>query len=116
MKEFELKITPRSKEEITNFKNFQTYNTFSFKANTGKIVFLNASYPGRHIYQPYYVVDTTGYPLRYKVGDESIHPMLSLQELAYDDIIVFYTQDDIDFKNNLKKQKAAAAAIVQPNP
>jgi len=92
---FQINVVPKNKDEITSYKNFMTSNSFKFKDNEGKVVYTNFHYPGKHIYTPYYVTGEKAVPLLYNNKDNYREtPIFSLQELSYEDIIIFYTPEE----------------------
>ena len=92
---FSINVVPKSKEEITNYKNFVVAANFKFKDNEGKILYTNFHYPGKHIYTPYYVTGEKAVPLLYNSKDNYREtPVFSLQELTYEDTIIFYTIEE----------------------
>src|ERR1041384_4321820 len=92
---FSINVIPKNKDEITNYKNFMSSSVFKFKTCEGKIVYTNFLYPGKHIYTPYYVYGDTASPLLYMDDKNNREkPMFSIQDLNYDDVIVFYTPEE----------------------
>ncbi len=97
MNEFSMKLAPKDKEEITKFKNFYSIKTSTFKKYAGKIIYTNHEYPDQYIFRAYFVVGGTGHPISYSPSGSmnKEHPSFSLQELDYEDVIIFYEKDDI---------------------
>lgn len=92
---FSINVVPKSKDEITNYKNFISSTAFRFKDHEGKIVYTNFLYPGKHIYTPYYVYGSSASPLVYMDDKNNREkPIFSIQDLNYEDVIVFYTSDE----------------------
>jgi len=108
MPEFDMKLVPKDKSDLTKFRNFYTFGGISFDQFNGKIVYLNAQNPDSHIYRPYYMMGGTAHPLIYGTMADRKTPMLTLQELTYDDNIIFYTHADIEKLEAQKKAKATA--------
>lgn len=105
MPEFDLKLIPKDKADLTKFKNFHPVGSVSFNDFNGKVVYLNANHPDSHIYQPYFIRGGTAHTLSYS-NDSKLdikYPLFTLQELSYDDTILYYTQDDIDKIEAAKK-------------
>lgn len=106
MPEFDMKLVPKDKADLTKFKNFHNLNGCSFDQFNGQIVYLNAGNPDTHIYRPYYMSGGIAHPLFYgSIGDKK-SPMLTLQELNYEDNIIFYTHADVERLEQQKKAKA----------
>lgn len=102
-----MKLVPKDKADLTKFKNFYTLGGVSFDKFNGQIVYLNANNPDSHIYRPYYMMGGTAHPLSYGGIQERKHPMLTLQELNYDDNIIYYTHEDVERLEAQKKAKAS---------
>lgn len=97
MSEFNLKLALKDKEDITNYKNIYSIKATQFEKFSGKIVYTNYEYPDQYIFRAYFVKGKTGYPLSFNLKDSpsKIIPNFSLQELDYEDIIIFYKTEDI---------------------
>ena len=59
---------------------------------------MNSKNPDTHIYQPYFMRAGTAHPLSYttKTLTERYIPLFTLQELKYEDNIIFYTAADVE--------------------
>jgi hypothetical protein len=100
-----IKLIPKDKQDINNFRNVFDRKSFNFDDYVGKIVYSNLSYPGKHIYHPYYVnidekKEANGKLIYEKVkqkdGSYKLEPPLfCLQDLNFDDIIVFVDYKDV---------------------
>lgn len=104
MAEFDMKLIPKDKADLTKFINFQIVESSDFKKLNGKIVYLNANNPDTHIYEPYFMSGAMAHLLSYPLKDspKSKTPLITLQELQYEDHIIFYTHEDIE---KIKTQK-----------
>ncbi len=105
---FDLKLTPKDKEEITKFVNFVMQENAKYDFYNGKIVYINALNPGKHIYKAYYMDNGTGKPLSYAPGSDVYKkefPLFTLQDLHYDDIIIFNTLEDVRKREEQDKLK-----------
>lgn len=92
---FDIKMIPKDKEEMTKFKNFMDWNSFNFGPHTGKIIYMNYHDPDVHIYLPYYVQGGQAHPMSYLKKGVQNQAKFSLNELSYDAVIVFWTQDTV---------------------
>lgn len=105
MANFDLKLVPKAKEEITKYINFVPAQQLSFKGNEGKIIYINSGYPGKHIYSPYFVYAGTACVLSYDHNNKREVPGFTIDELKFDDIIGFYTVEEwekyVDSKRKL---------------
>lgn len=102
MSNFEIKIIPKDKVELSKFINFKLFKGITFKQFKGKIVYINQLHPDKHIYQACYSDGSEScYPLKYYKGkddDKWMNPLFTLDELSYEDHIVFCTSEDIKKK------------------
>lgn len=101
MSDFNIKVTPKDKADITKFINFFETAHPPYSDFVGKYIFVNIMNPGKHIYNLYHVSNTTAYKLSYMrkndIGiNETIYPVYTLQDLKYDDPIFFYTEAEIE--------------------
>ena len=55
MAEFDMKLIPKDKSDLTKFKNFQMGITCPFDELNGKVVYCNFDNPDSNIYSPYFV-------------------------------------------------------------
>jgi hypothetical protein len=107
MSGFNMKYTPKDKEEITKFKNFYEFDNVSFSQFDGKIIYMNTSqYAGKHIYEPYFVVGDTAKALIFETDLLEVkRPLFTLQDLSYDDIIVYFSVESWKRKIDQIKNK-----------
>ena len=105
-----MKLVPKDKADLTKFRNFHNWSSCKFDDFNGQIVFMNSNNPDTHIYQPYFMKGGTAYPLTYpnKALVDRSTPLFTLQELTYEDNIVFYTSADVEKMEASRAAKKAA--------
>jgi len=95
---FEIKVTPRNKEEISNYKNFFFFKNCDFHNHSGRVIYMNANFPDRHLYQAFYIKGNMAKLMWFNtgVGVQVEAPMLTLQELSYEDVIIYYNEEEAE--------------------
>jgi len=113
MPEFDMKLVPKDKSDLTKFRNFYTFGGVSFDQFNGQIVYMNSKNPDIHIYQPHYMRAGTAHPLTYatKTLTERSVPLFTLQELQYEDNIIFYTAADVE---KMEANRAKKTTVTTP--
>lgn len=105
MSNFDLKLIPKAKEEITKYVNFMPAESLRLKDFSGKIIYINTGHPGKHIYSPYYVYGDTATLLSFEHKDKKQAPAFTIDELKFEDVIGFYTIEEWDkYCEERKKQ------------
>lgn len=109
MSTFDLKLVPKAKEEITKYVNFTSGKLLDFSKYEGKIVYINAGFPGKHIYSAYYVNNKSASVLVYQgEGEKKETPVFTIDELDFNDPIGFYTVEEWEkYKEDAKKVRDA---------
>lgn len=102
-----MKLIPKDKADLTKFRNFHSWASCQFEQFNGQIVYMNSKNPDTHIYQPYYMRAGTAHPLTYstKTLTERSVPLFTLQELQYEDNIIFYTAADVEKMEAIRAKK-----------
>lgn len=113
MPEFDMKLIPKDKADLTKFRNFHSWASCQFEQFNGQIVYMNSKNPDTHIYQPYYMRAGTAHPLTYatKTLTERSVPLFTLQELQYEDNIIFYTAADVE---KMEANRAKKTTVTTP--
>lgn len=94
MTDFNLKLTLKEKDKA-RFLNFILYRNADFTSFNGKIVYMNSKYPDKHIFIPYYMIEGKAYVLKFTMTSPWESPLFTLEDLNYEDPIIFYTSEDL---------------------
>lgn len=104
---FTMKVTPKPKDEAV-FKNFYTWSAApQIREFEGKVIFINANNAGKNIYSPYYVENGTASSLIFTTANMVNHktPVLTLEELNVDDVIIHFSIEEWNKYMEDKKKK-----------
>ena len=104
MSTFNVKLAPKSNNS-TDFPNFTTWDLAELKLYNNRIVYMNYSNPGTHIYSAYYIKSGTAHPVRYIKTNEYNTAFFSLNEMSKEDIIIFWSEEDGNKYDAAKKNK-----------
>lgn len=106
MSQFNMKAIPKDVQPFS-FKNFYEWSTApQLKDFEGRVVYINADNPGKHIYNPYYVENGTALSMQVKKNGTTVFkmPLITLQELNVDDIIIHFSIEEYQKYEEAKKK------------